>query len=292
MTIRAFGPWLNVSTLITGVPKSCTSRRRSRLRGSEVFAKSTISVRPCWRMSMPVEASERSTTIRPRRCGRGGSRRRAARAARRPGRASAKRCTICCLASSCSDWSYSVTSTLLPSTCVSKVAGLLRLNTTRVRLPAWMTLRLRSDGVVDRALVAAEPVAGVEEVEGDPRRARDREAGGRIRRRRLQRELDDGVPGRAPGHRHRVDAVGPLGEGRSRGRHRDRGKQPRDAAGHPRPQRDGVKPDERAHLFRSCRFASPCWSSSVLDRSVQSPAPSWTSSLSLISLSATPITTP
>ena len=47
----------------TGVAKSATSSRRSRFRGSAVLRKSTTSVRPCWRISMPVELSERSTMM-------------------------------------------------------------------------------------------------------------------------------------------------------------------------------------------------------------------------------------
>ena len=107
----------------------------------------------------------------PRRRRRGGSRRRAACAATSPGRASAKFCTTCCFASSCSLWSNSVTSTVLPSTCVSNVCGRLRLNTTRVRLPAWTTLTLRSATSSIVALRRAEPVGGVEKVERDARRA-------------------------------------------------------------------------------------------------------------------------
>ena len=91
----------------------------------------------------------------PRRCGRGGSRRRAARADCRSARASAKRCTCACAAAAerrrrCRPASRAPS---LPSTCVSNVCGLLRLNTTRVRLPAWTKLQAAQRGVVDGALV-------------------------------------------------------------------------------------------------------------------------------------------
>ena len=48
---------------------------------------------------------------------------------------------------------------LLPSTCVSNDCGLFRLNTTRVRLPAWMTLRLRSAASSTWRCVAPSPLA-------------------------------------------------------------------------------------------------------------------------------------
>ncbi len=142
--MRAFAPCANVSIDTTGVPKSCTSSRRSRLRGSEALMKSTISWRPCWRMSMPVALSERSTMIRPSplRPRRKSTSR--SECATSPGRASANRCTTCVRASCCAAWSYSVTTTALPSTVVSKVCGRFRLNTTRVRLPDCTTLKLRS----------------------------------------------------------------------------------------------------------------------------------------------------
>ncbi len=144
--MRVLPPWLNVSNETTGVPKSPTSRRRSRLRGTEVRRKSTIRVAPCWRMSMPVVLSERSTMIRPsplRPRRKSTSRTLCCTSV---GRASAKRCTwVVCASPTAPAWSSSVTSTVLPSTCVSKFCARFRLNTTRVRLPAWMTLRLRSD---------------------------------------------------------------------------------------------------------------------------------------------------
>ena len=164
-----------------------------------VLMKSTISVLA---LLADVDAGRGCRTGRRRcglrRCGRGGSRRRAARAATSPARASAKRCTVCVLRRrAASLWSNSVTSTALPSTCVSNVCGLLRLNTTRVRLPACTTLRLRSAGSSTARWLLAEAVAGVEKIERDARRAGDGEARRRIGGRRLQREPDDRAAGRA-----------------------------------------------------------------------------------------------
>ena len=177
MIIRALPPWLKVSTVTIGVPKSCTSSRRSRLRGSVVLMKSTISTLPCCRMSMPVELSERSTTIRPSPLA--PRRKSTSRSVcwTSPGRDSAKRCTICALASSWSPWSNSVTSTALPST-----VRLERLRPVEVEHDARAVAGLdhvdaAQRDVVDGALRRAEAVAGVEEVERDPRRSRDRESG-------------------------------------------------------------------------------------------------------------------
>ncbi len=91
--MRVLPPCVKVSIVDTGVAKSATSSRRSRLRGNAVFRKSTTSVRPCWRISMPVVLSDRSTMMRPspflpRR--KSTSRRVCATS---PGRASAKRDT-------------------------------------------------------------------------------------------------------------------------------------------------------------------------------------------------------
>ena len=177
------------------MPKSATSRRRSRLRGTVVLRKSTTSVRPCWRMSMPVELSDRSTTRRP--------------SPLRPRRKSTSRSACCDLAGlrlgealhasrvpgRIASWSFSVTTTVLPSTCVSNDCGLLRLNTTRVRLPAWITLRLRRAASSTGALRRAEAVGGVEEVERDARRARDGEARRRIGRRALELEAHHDAAG-------------------------------------------------------------------------------------------------
>ncbi len=90
-----------------------------------------------------------------RRCVRDGSRRRAARAAgrrRAPRRSAATGAGAAC--ASAVLLSASVTSTSLPSTFVSNVCGLFRLNTTRVRLPAWTTLQAAQRRIVDGALVA------------------------------------------------------------------------------------------------------------------------------------------
>ena len=48
--------------------------------------------------------------------------------------------------------------TVLPSRLVSKDCGLLRLNTTRVRLPAWMTFRLRNAASSIARWVAPNPL--------------------------------------------------------------------------------------------------------------------------------------
>ena len=64
--MRALPPCSKVSTMRTGVPKSATSSRRSRLRGTLVLMEvDDRAVWPCWRMSMPVLVSDRSTTTRP-----------------------------------------------------------------------------------------------------------------------------------------------------------------------------------------------------------------------------------
>ena len=107
---------------------------------------------------MPAELSERSTTIRPSPAlPRRKSTSRSACGMSVPF-ASAKRCTC----TACADgaaWSVSVTSTALPSTLVSNVCGLLRLNTTRVRFPAWMRLRLRNAGSATSRCVTPMPLA-------------------------------------------------------------------------------------------------------------------------------------
>ena len=63
--MRTFSPCAKVLTVCTGVEKSTTSRRLRRFSGSAVLTNSTMMFCPCWRMSIPVEASDRSTTMRP-----------------------------------------------------------------------------------------------------------------------------------------------------------------------------------------------------------------------------------
>ena len=108
---------------------------------------------------MPVELSDSSTTMRPSPFV--PRRKSTSRSAcwTSPGWVSAKRCTVCALASSPPLWSNSVTWTTLPSTWVSKVCGLSRFSTTRVRLPTWTTLTLRSAGSAISWLVRPRPLA-------------------------------------------------------------------------------------------------------------------------------------
>ncbi len=147
--------------------------------------------------------------------------------------------------------------------------------------------------VLDQPLGRAETIAGVDEIESDPRRRRDREARGRIGGRVLQHELDDRPPRRAFRHRHRIDAVGRLRVRRAGAEEREQGQEPRArAAGRSRPGHDVVNENERAHFFRSCVFVSAWISCSVPVRSVQSPLPSCTSSFMRISLSLMPRITP
>jgi hypothetical protein len=65
ITMRAFAPCSKVSTNLTGVAKSPTSRRRTRFFGTVVFRKSTKTWRPWRRMSIPTFGDDRSTTTRP-----------------------------------------------------------------------------------------------------------------------------------------------------------------------------------------------------------------------------------
>ena len=60
-----------------------------------------------------------------------------------------------------------------------------------------------------------------------------------------------------------------------------------------RPGRGAFNPNERTHFLRSCVFDESAWiNCSVLERSVQSPALSCTSSFKRISLSLIEVTTP
>ena len=154
--MRALAPCANVSTRQHRRAEVGDVERGARgCAAPTCFMKSTTSVRPCWRMSMPVRvvgqvdddaafavaaAAEVDVAQRVLRRRRAAPRRSAA-----PGPSA-------CAASRARAGSLSVTRTSLPSICVSKVCGLLRLNTTRVRLPACTTLRLRSAGSSTAAL--------------------------------------------------------------------------------------------------------------------------------------------
>ena len=255
--------------------------------------KSTISVFPCCRISIPVAASDRSTTIRPSPLAprRKSTSRKVCCVS--PGRASANRCTVCALASSWSPWSIRVTSTALPSTCVSKVCGRFRLKTTRVRLPAWTTFTLRSATSSTLRCVAPRPFA----VSGKSRAIRGgvamaKPAGGLARAFfstnftmvRPEVPFDTVIASML---------LARLRECCAGAEERQQGQEPRARAlGRAHPGHDVVKQNERAHFFRSCVFVSAWISCSVPVRSVQSPPPSCTSSFMRISLSVTPRITP
>ncbi len=133
--MRVLLPWRVTSKKSTWVPKSVTSKRRSSAGGSMVWRKSTRTVRPCCRRSIPVAVSERSTMIcaspfLPRRkstswmlC------------ASLVGLVS-ENCVVVA-AAAVAPLPCSVTTTVLPSILVSYLTNLARLNTTRVRPPAW-----------------------------------------------------------------------------------------------------------------------------------------------------------
>jgi hypothetical protein len=154
-------------------------------------------------------------------------------------------------------------------------------------------LQAAQRGVVDGALVAGKAARRIEEIERDARRARDREAGRRVRRRRLQLEAHDGVARCAARDGHLLDRIRRLREGSARdeqGRDAREICDPSSACGEASralPPTDAIS----AHFFCSC-FWSACSRLSVLDRSDQSPDPSCTSSLSLISVSLMATTTP
>ena len=65
MTIRVSRLVRSVSTVVTGVAKSITSRRRISSAGSPVSLKMATTRPPSWRMSTGVEGSVRLTTTRP-----------------------------------------------------------------------------------------------------------------------------------------------------------------------------------------------------------------------------------
>ena len=96
---------------------------------------------------MPVVLSDSSTTTRPSPLlpRRKSTSRNACVTS--PGRGSAKRCTEAAWSAGTAPVSASVTRTSRPSTVVSNVCGVLRLNTTRVRFPACTKFRLRSVGL-------------------------------------------------------------------------------------------------------------------------------------------------
>jgi len=140
--MRTFSPCWKVLTVLTGVPKSITSRRRRRLSGSEVLRNSTTRFWPCWRMSIPVVVSDISTTTRP--------------SPARPRRKSTSR--IACLVSArpsakLAIWppgigcaccgSASVISTSRPSMVASCGTARRRFSTRRVRSVPCTTFMLR-----------------------------------------------------------------------------------------------------------------------------------------------------
>ena len=235
---------------------------------------------------MPVAASDRSMTIRPSPFG--PRRKSTSRSACcvSPVRDSANRWTVCCLASSWSLWSISVTSTALPSTCVSNVCGRLRLNTTRVRLPAWTTLTLRSATSSTARWLVPRPLAvsmKSRAIRGGVAMAKP--AGGlaggffsvNLTIVRPEVPFDTVIESML------LDVCAyatPEPE------ERQQGQEPRArAAGRSHPGHGVVEENERAHFFRSCVFVSAWISCSVPVRSVQSPPPSCTSSFMRISLS-------
>src|SRR5882672_8694138 len=141
--MRTFSPCWNVLTVVTGVPKSTTSRRRRRLSGSAVLMNSTMTFWPCWRMSMPVLVSERSTTTRPspERPRRKSMSRMACLASALP---SAK-CATCPPGAVCATaGSARLITSALPSRLVSCATGRRRFSTSRVRSLPCTTFMLRS----------------------------------------------------------------------------------------------------------------------------------------------------
>ena len=169
---------------------------------------------------------------------------------------------------------------MLPSICVSKVCGLLRLKTTRVRLPACTTFRLRSAGSLTSCAVRPNPLP----VSGKSSAMRGglliaKPAGG-LASGCLHRELDDRASRGALRHGDRVDAVGRSAPARGRCPRRQGGERSAQPCAPMQAPAFSFNGWQGAHLRRSCRWsASASWI--VLDRSVQSPAPSCTSSLSL-----------
>ena len=161
ITIRALPPCSNVSTVTTGVLKSATSSRRSRLRGTDVFMEVDDQLPALLAdvdagvvvgevdddaafavaAAAEIDVAQRVLLVRRRAL-----RRSAAPAPARP----APRPTVL---------SDSVTTTALPSTWVSNVCGLFRLNTTRVRLPACTNCRLRNAGSSTARWLLARPLA-------------------------------------------------------------------------------------------------------------------------------------
>ncbi len=133
--MRVLLPWRVTSKKSTWVPKSVTSKRRSSAGGSMVWRKSTRTVRPCCRRSIPVAVSERSTMIcaspfLPRRKSTSWT-----LCASLVGLVS-ENCVVVAAAAA-APLPCSVTTTVLPSILVSYLTSLARLNTTRVRPPAW-----------------------------------------------------------------------------------------------------------------------------------------------------------
>ncbi len=147
-------------------------------------------------------------------------------------------------------------------------------------------------GFVDRPLGRAQSVDRIEEIERDARRALDREAGRRIGRRILELKAHDDAAGTCARDRDAVDAVRLLRErDRRQAKCVQRGKRGREASSPRHRRTEKSIADGRAH-FLPWGLASACCNCSVLERSVQSPAPSCTSSFNLTSPSPMPVTTP
>ncbi len=128
----------------------------------------------------------------------------------RPARASAKRDDGSRIGARRSAWSNSVTRTALPSICVSKVCGLLRLKTTRVRLPACTTLRLRSAGSLTSCAVRPRPLPVSRKSSAMRGGLLIANPAGGLASGDLSDELHDGATGSPFRHGETFDAVGAL----------------------------------------------------------------------------------
>ena len=173
-----------------------------------------------------------------------------------------------------------------------------RLRTVEVEDDARAIARLDDVEAAQPRLVhgldrGAEAVGRVEEVERDPRRARDGEGRRWIGRRALEVEAHHHAARACPGHGDVFEAVRALCG-------RDRRQQQGDDPEEHRAKDVALRPRvvfhshgcSGAHHLRSCWFPPAGCKSSVLDRSAQSPAPSWISSFNLISPSPTFVITP
>ena len=138
--MRTFSPCANVLMVCTGVEKSTTSRRLRRESGSAVFTNSTIRFWPCWRISMPVVVSDRSTTMRPSPAR--PRRKSMSRIACRVSALPSAKCATPAPATGAS--AASVMIRVLPSTTASCATERRRLSTRRVLSEPCTTFMLRS----------------------------------------------------------------------------------------------------------------------------------------------------